>query len=130
MTTRATQRSPYLRLMIQFPAADAAHPDPSGDLRVEVISEPLLLPGHAYRLLLDGQAQPSGLQLHNLDRGSHRLAVEIVDDTGRVLAASGEQWVHIQRPSLIHKRRLRPCQPSTENGQRPECQPRHRPPHQ
>ena len=119
---RTEQRSPYQRVSILFPAPDAVHPEPSGDLRVAVGSEPALLPDHRYRLLLDGQAQPTGLQLRNLDRGSHRLAVEIVDQEGRILVASAEQAVHIQRPSLLHKRRLRPCQPNTKDDQRPECQ--------
>ena len=127
---RTEQRSPYQQVAILFPAADAAHPDPTGDLRVEASSEPALLPGHSYRLLLDGQAWPAGLQLHNLDRGSHRLAVQIVDATGRVLAGSAEQVVHIQRPSLIHKRRRQPCEATAEHRQRPECQPRQLPAHQ
>lgn len=124
---RTQQRSPYRHLAILSPRPDAAHPDVSGDLRVELGSEPPLLPGHAYRLMLDGQPQ-SGLQLRNLDRGSHQLVAQIIDETERVLAASAEQIVHIQRPSLINKRRLRPCAADGEDRERPECDPRHLPP--
>lgn len=127
---RTEQRSPYQQVSILLPAPNAAHLDPSGDLRVEASSEPALLPNHSYRLLLDGQTRPAGLQLRNLDRGSHRLAIQIVDANDRVLAASAEQWVHIQRPSLIHKRRQRPCQATAEHRQRPECQSRNLPSHQ
>ena len=127
---RTEQRPAYQQVAILFPAADAAHSDPTGDLRVEASSVPALLPGHSYRLLLDGQTWPAGLELHNLDRGSHRLTVQIVDATGRVLAGSAEQVVHIQRPSLIHKRRRRPCEATAEHRQRPECQPSQLPSHQ
>ena len=119
---RTEQHSPYRRVTIRVPAPDAAHPDPSGDLRVEADSEPAKLSSHHYRLRLNGQPQAAGLQLHNLDRGSHRLAVEIIDSEGRVLAASVEQTIHIQRPSLLHKRRPRPCKANAEDVQRPECQ--------
>ncbi|MNJ63900.1 hypothetical protein D3C77_598280 [compost metagenome] len=88
-------------------------------------SEPPLRPGHAYQLLLDGQPLSAagagpGFQLRNVDRGSHRLAVEILDAHGHSLIRSAEQSVHIHRPSLAQKRRIRPCQ-REDYGRRPEC---------
>ncbi|WP_166358217.1 DUF4124 domain-containing protein [Pseudomonas akapageensis] len=56
-----------------------------GNLIVEVLVRPRLQPEHRLQLLLDGQAygQPSNvpsLQLVNLDRGEHNLAIQVLSD--------------------------------------------------
>lgn len=121
----------YRFVRILQPAADATYRDGAGDLGVVASSEPALHPGHAYQLLFDGQPLGSAgakphFQLHNVDRGSHRLAVEIVDANGTSLIRSAEQIVHMQRPSLAQKRRVRPCQ-RDDYGHRPECPLRDKP---
>ena len=121
---RATQKSPepplfhYDMLRILIPEPDATIRSSAGEVIVSVTSQPALQPGHRYRLLLDGQAQGSStspqFRLHNLDRGSHSLAAEIVDADGRVLARSPSQSVHLQRHSVQHTRptpRAKPPQP-------------------
>ncbi|GAB3380111.1 hypothetical protein GCM10027514_19190 [Azotobacter armeniacus] len=75
-----------------------------GALTVTAASAPGLYPGHRYRLRLDGAAAgPDGLQavfaLNGLERGSHRLVVEILDADGRTLEHSPEQAVHLKPPS-------------------------------
>lgn len=121
----------YQFVRILHPAADATSRDGAGNLSVLASSEPALHPSHAYQLLFDGQplgsagSNPS-FQLHNLDRGSHRLAVEIIDATGTSLIRSAEQSVHIHRPSLAQKRRVRPCQ-RDDYGRRLECPMRDKP---
>jgi len=115
----------YHWLRILDPEADATVRDASGALTVTVASDPDLRPGHSYRLLLDGSATgPAGPQavfhLENLDRGTHQLAVEILDADGKRLELSTEQAVHIKRPSLAQKRLARPCQ-YADYGVRPEC---------
>lgn len=98
----------YQQLRISQPAPDANLRSNDGSLSVSLSSQPALQPGHRYRLLLDGQAQGSStspqFRLHNLDRGSHSLAAEIVDADGRVLARSPSQSVHLQRHSVQHTR--------------------------
>ncbi|MGP3790008.1 DUF4124 domain-containing protein [Pseudomonas sp. B392_1p] len=126
-----SQAQTYQIVRILHPAADATYRDGAGDLSVLASSEPALHPGHAYQLLLDGQplgsaASQPRFQLHNLDRGSHRLAVEIVDAIGTSLIRSAEQTVHIHRPSLAQKRRVRPCQ-RDDYGRRLECPMRDKP---
>ncbi len=119
------QEQRYQRLSILYPAADATLRDGAGNLTVVASSEPPLHPGHAYQLLFDGQPLASAgsgpsFQLHNVDRGSHQLAVEILDANGQSLIRSPEQSVHIHRPSLAQKRRINPCQ-REDYGRRLEC---------
>lgn len=57
----------------------------NGNLTVEVLMQPPLQPEHRLRLLLDGQpyGQPTDaphLQLVNIDRGEHNLAVQVLND--------------------------------------------------
>ncbi|MCY1310727.1 hypothetical protein D9M70_609520 [compost metagenome] len=58
--------------------------------------------------------------LENLDRGTHQLAVEIVDQQGRTVERTPSQPVHIVRISLSQKRLARPCE-KDDYGVRPEC---------
>jgi hypothetical protein len=121
----------YSSLSILSPPADAVITGGEGALQVSVDSQPGLFAGHSYRLLLDGQAlEQAGsgplFNLSNLDRGTHQLAIEIVDGNGRSLARSAEQPVHIKRTSLIQKRMVNPCKLS-EYGRRPECPLRDKP---
>ncbi|MFJ2486814.1 DUF4124 domain-containing protein [Pseudomonas sp. NPDC087639] len=56
----------------------------NGTFTVNVLIKPRLQPPHQLRLLLDDQpyGQPSNvpiLQLVNVDRGDHRLAVQVID---------------------------------------------------
>lgn len=131
-TVKASPRPPAVRpvfhyqlLRVLTPEPDAALSIPSGDLIVTVTSEPALQPGHRYRLLLDGQVigEPGRspvFALHNLDRGTHQVSVEIFDELGRVLEKTPNQPFHLQRVTLAQKRATHPCQPK-EYGIRPEC---------
>ncbi|CAD5110501.1 DUF4124 domain-containing protein [Zestomonas carbonaria] len=116
----------YQLLRILVPEPDAAVQNgTSGDLIVTATSEPGLLPGHQYRLLLDGEpaGEPSRspvFQLTNIDRGTHQIAVEILDTNGSILERTPSQPVHILRTSLAQKRKIKPCQ-KEDYGKRPEC---------
>lgn len=115
----------YRLLDIVQPASDATIRNNAGDLSVSVTSEPALRPDHLYRLLLDGSAiAPDGSEpvfaLHNVDRGSHQLIVEVVDGQGQTLQRSSPRTFHLLRTSLAQRRRVNPCQ-KDEYGVRPEC---------
>ncbi|BAU77054.1 DUF4124 domain-containing protein [Metapseudomonas furukawaii] len=115
----------YQLLRILVPEPDASIRDLEGNLIVTATSEPGLRANHSYRLLLDGQSvgEPGRspvFPLTNLDRGTHQLAVEIVDSQGRVVERTPSQPVHIIRTSLHQKRLARPCQ-KDDYGVRPEC---------
>lgn len=122
----------YQVLRILVPQPDATVRDSGGQLIVSVSSEPALFPGHNYRLLLDGEvAGESGrspvFPLSNIDRGTHQLAVEIVDAQGRIIERTPSQPFHLHSISLAQKRRITPCK-KADYGVRPECPLKDKPP--
>ena len=58
--------------------------------------------------------------LENIDRGTHQLAVEILDAQGRTLERTPNQPFHMLRTSLAQRRIANPCT-KTDYGVRPEC---------
>ena len=115
----------YQVLRILFPEPDSVVEDAAGNLMVTINSEPALLPEHSYRLLFDGKetgktGRSAVFPLENLERGTHQLAVEIIDSQGLVIERTPNQPVHVRRVSLNSKRRAQPCQ-LTDYGVRPEC---------
>lgn len=115
----------YQLLRILVPEPDAVLNDGTGDIIVSATSEPALLPAHNYRLILDGQ--PAGepgrspvFPLQGLSRGTHQLAVEILDSEGRTLERTPSQPLHVRLISLDQKRKARPCK-KADYGVRPEC---------
>ncbi|MEN0108565.1 MAG: DUF4124 domain-containing protein [Pseudomonas sp.] len=115
----------YQLLRILVPEPDTTVQEgASGDLIVTLTSDPALMDGHSYRLLLDGKVAGSGrspvFPLTNLDRGTHQLAAEIIDGEGRIVERTPSQPVHIIRVSLDSKRRVNPCK-KDDYGVRPEC---------
>ena len=123
--TKAKPLFHYDMLRVLVPDPDATIRSTAGELIVSVTSEPGLQQGHRYRLLLDGQptAEPGPspvFALSNIDRGSHHLSVEILDEQGRTVERTANQPFHMQRISLAQKRQVKPCA-FTDYGQRPEC---------
>ncbi|MBN3861016.1 DUF4124 domain-containing protein [Pseudomonas frederiksbergensis] len=123
--TKAKPLFHYDMLRVLVPEPDATIRSSAGELIVSVTSEPGLQQGHRYRLLLDGQptAEPGPspvFALSNIDRGSHNLSVEILDEQGRTVERTANQPFHMLRISLAQKRQAKPCA-LTDYGQRPEC---------
>ncbi|MDM8348317.1 DUF4124 domain-containing protein [Pseudomonas sp. sp1636] len=121
----STPAPSYQMLRILVPQPDATIRDSAGNLIVTATSEPALHNGHSFRLLLDGQAMGEAgrspvFPLENIDRGTHQLAVEIVDAQGRTVERTPSQPLHILRISLAQKRLARPCMKG-DYGVRPEC---------
>jgi hypothetical protein len=115
----------YNLLRILVPQPDASIRDSAGGLIVSVNSDPALYPGHSYRLLLDGSAIGEAgtspvFPLSNIDRGTHQLAVEIIDRQGRIIERTPTQPFHMLRISLAQKRMVTPCK-RPDYGVRPEC---------
>lgn len=125
------QATPYSQLEVLAPVDDATISENSGRLQVSVRSEPALQAGHHYRVRLDDSPVHTGsadqIQLSSLDRGTHRLQVEIIDTQGRVLQRSASRVFHMLRTSLVQRRRIQPCT-TADYGQRPECPLRDKPP--
>ncbi|MVV48632.1 DUF4124 domain-containing protein [Pseudomonas sp. PB120] len=115
----------YDMLRVLVPEPDGTVRSSAGEIIVSVTSEPGLQRGHRYRLLLDGQptAEPGTspvFALSNIDRGSHNLSVEILDEQGRTVERTANQPFHMLRISLAQKRQVKPCA-LPDYGQRPEC---------
>ncbi|MCZ6617463.1 MAG: DUF4124 domain-containing protein [Gammaproteobacteria bacterium] len=93
----------YEFLRIKSPSNDATVRNNAGNLSVAATVSPRLQPGHSLRLLLDGSPQQTSrnaeFTLSNVDRGTHRLSVEIVDEAGSVLLTSEASVVHLMRYS-------------------------------
>jgi hypothetical protein len=115
----------YQLLRILVPQPDATVRNNAGSLIVTATSEPALHPGHSYRLLLDGEVVGEAgrspvFPLENIDRGTHKLAVEVIDGNGLIVERTPAQPFHMQRISLAQKRRINPCK-KDDYGVRPEC---------
>jgi hypothetical protein len=127
-TSKETEKQPPLHydlLRILVPEPDATVRSTAGEIIVSVTSEPGLQRGHRYRLLLDGRptAEPGSspvFPLGNIDRGTHQLSVEILDEQGQTVERTANQPFHMQRVSLAQKRKVKPCAPG-DYGHRPEC---------
>ncbi|TWI56625.1 uncharacterized protein DUF4124 [Pseudomonas duriflava] len=125
LPTAAPTVASYEMLRILIPEPDATVRSNAGDLIVTATSEPDLMPGHFFRLVLDGQpvAEPSRspvFSLQNIDRGTHQIAVEIITEGGVVIERTPNQPFHLQRTSLAQRRAINPCQ-EEDWGVRPEC---------
>lgn len=119
-------------LPVQYQLLRILVPEPNATIRandrqliVTVNSEPGLLEGHHYRLLLDGEAvgEPTRspvFPLKDLNRGTHLLAVEIINQQGAVLERTPAQPFHLRQITLNDKRRVNPCE-KDDYGVRPEC---------
>lgn len=115
----------YQLLRIIVPEPDASIHNGSGDMIVTLNSEPGLLPGHSYRLLLDGEIQSEAsrspvFSLQHVDRGTHQLVAEIIDSAGLIVERTPAQPFHMHRMTLAQKRKVNPCK-KDEYGVRPEC---------
>jgi len=135
MTGKKAETKPlfhYDMLRVLVPEPDATGRSRAGEMSGSVTSEPGLQRGHRYQLLLDGQPTAApGLSpvfaLSNIDRGSHNLSVEILDEQGRTVERTANQPFHMLRISLAQKRQVKPCA-LPDYGQRPECPLKDKPP--
>lgn len=119
--------APAIRYALQIltPAEDQTIRDNAGNLQVIASGTPALQPGHLYQLLLDGEALGSAgadthFELRNIDRGTHRVQLRVVDGNANELARSPAQTFHLIRTSLAQRRMVRPCK-KADYGVRPEC---------
>ena len=95
---------PYRTLQLTDLPDDAALRANNGTFSVGVVLEPTLASSHRLRLLLDGQpyGQPSSgtqLQLTNVARGEHSLAVEVLSGSQRIQQSDSVSFT-VQRISV------------------------------
>jgi hypothetical protein len=104
VTTKATPKKAdvnYESVSVTSPTDDSTIRNNAGNLTIEFSVKPSLKPGHSYVLLMDGKNVGEGLtgnaQLKNVDRGSHSLIAQVVDENKEVVIQSGAVVVHLQR---------------------------------
>ncbi len=94
----------YDTLQIVSPADDEPVRENAGNVTIVTNVNPRLQSGHRMRLLMGGAVVQEGAQgsfsLTNVDRGTHRIALEIVDGEGNVLIRSPESTFHMLRVSI------------------------------
>jgi hypothetical protein len=96
----------YAKLVIASPRSGTSFHQGSGDVKVRVAISPTLKPQHWLQLILDGrpwgQAQTSlDFQLINIGRGSHIVAVQVINQAGKVLQTSPVVTLYIHRSSKL-----------------------------
>ena len=102
----ANADGPYLSAAIASPANDAAVRANGGQLTVTARIAPALRPGHRAQLLFDGrpQGQPQAVarfHLTELDRGTHRLRIQILDAAGDIVFIGQPSEFHLLRHSIL-----------------------------
>lgn len=98
--------APYSQLQLTGLPANQAIRANDGSFTVNVAISPSLNQQHRLQLMVDGQAYGTAstatqFALHNIDRGEHRLAVQVIAN-GQVIQRSVEQIIHIQRAHIKH----------------------------
>lgn len=106
-------KTPRAALAIIDPANDATIRSSQGNLVVS--AELAIPPGITQRLqlLVDGQPQgePQGAStfvLTGVERGSHTLQLQLVNELGSQLAVSKSITIHMHRPSKLHSNKRGP----------------------
>lgn len=92
---------PYTQLQLAGLPSQQAIRANNGSFSVNVAISPSLAQQHRLQLLIDGQAYGAAstatqFTLHNIDRGEHRLAVQVIAN-GQVIQRSAEHIINVQR---------------------------------
>ncbi len=94
----------YEFITITYPVDDSPIRENSGALEVNIDLIPALKPGHRFVLLMDGipvtEGQSTTLHLQNVDRGTHAIQVQIVDDSDNVIISSESVIFHMLRVAV------------------------------
>jgi len=97
----------YDRLAITEPANDQTIRSNPGNFQVNFEVSPIPRENHTLQLLLDGEvfrqiAPPGPIQLTNVDRGTHKLQLQIVTRNNEVVQTSPAVTMHLLRHSILH----------------------------
>ena len=97
----------YSALQITSPVHDATIRDNAGNVTVTATTTPALAPGHALQLLMDGAtvagpSQSATFPLTNVDRGTHQLYAQVVDEDGTVVFTGELSVFHLMRYSRLN----------------------------
>jgi hypothetical protein len=98
--------SGYTKIAIVAPEQDGTVRDNEGKVMVNVALEPVLQDNHQVRLFIDGQPVPGNfdgttIELSGVERGTHQLAVEVLDANGSSLLRSDDVSFTLRRVGLL-----------------------------
>lgn len=95
----------YEALNIIEPLNEATIRNPQGYVPVQVALQPGLRPNDQLQLVVDGQVvakaqQQTVFSLMGLERGSHEIYVQVIDEKGNILKKSHSVTVFMMQPKL------------------------------
>lgn len=95
----------YSGLTVASPANDESVRDNTGNVVITAAVVPPLVRGHRLLLVFDDEpteieADQSTFYITNVDRGSHTVAVRVVDRAGNVVKQSPAVTFHLQRVAI------------------------------
>jgi hypothetical protein len=101
----SSEESKYIKIAIIQPLNDATIRNNQGYIVVAVEMEPALAPGDNLQMIFDGaplgEPQPNTLfQLNGIYRGTHTMAVQILNSAGAILLTSESITIHMHRPRV------------------------------
>lgn len=89
------------------PNNDDAFHSGNGDVEFQVSSSPSLRRGHRFEVTLDGQpvgqTNSGTVTVRNVDRGTHRAGVHIINQAGQRIQTGEEITFTIHRPSVLRR---------------------------
>ncbi|MBD3609689.1 MAG: DUF4124 domain-containing protein [Gammaproteobacteria bacterium] len=98
----------YQYIELISPENDAVIASNSGMVTISVKASPHLMSKRGHRFVvvlngkrLDGRFTGSTMSLNDVDRGTHTVAVEIVDQANRVLIRTTAHTFHLRRHSVL-----------------------------
>jgi hypothetical protein len=106
VSTAVVQESTTFEVAISKPEQQGTVRENSGTVYVSGQIKPMFAQGLRVKLYLDGKqvAGPTGnanFILHNVDRGEHQLTLELLDQSGKVIATSPVTTFYLHRASAI-----------------------------
>jgi hypothetical protein len=107
------QEPPYYQKMsITKPKRDETIWDNQGIVEMVLALEPDLKVSRGHRVLVTVNGEPHGeprvttrIHIADLDRGTHRIATQVVDMRGEVLIAASPVTIHLHRQSILFPNR-------------------------
>lgn len=102
---KGADEAAYGSLSIISPANETSIHKFSEAIQVTASIDPPLKAGHKFRVLVDGQASGSPgtspvFSVGPLERGTHTISVQVVDDEGAQVQGSDAVTVHVHQPSI------------------------------
>lgn len=106
LPTPSVDDNPKFQVHIDKPNDQDTIRDNTGTIYVSGLVSPMFSQGLRVQLFLDNKlvAGPSGnanFILHDIDRGEHKLRLELLDQSGKVIAQSTEITVYLHRASAF-----------------------------